>query len=71
MTRLLAAVMSFALALPLLAQNADSAGALKPGEAASGELGQTNPYVITVVVIVLLAIALAYLLRRKPADLGY
>lgn len=59
------------LSLPAWAQAPRPPGTPSASELQTSELGQTNPYIVAVVVIVLLAIALAYLLRRKPANLGY
>jgi len=59
------------LSLPAWAQSPRPPGTPSASELQTSELGQTNPYIIALVVLTLLAIALAYVLRRKPADLGY
>ena len=52
-----------------LAQTAESAGAVAPENAASGNLAQTNIWVLVVLGMAIAAIVIALILRKRPASL--
>lgn len=55
-------------AIPCLSQTAESSGAVASEGAASG-LGQTNIWVLIVLLLAIAAIVLALVFRKKPAAL--